>query len=99
MPDKKLTDAEIIKALEECVEFENLEVKGRTYRGDPLCCLFKLALDLINRQKAEIAYWQDEAVNAKREAVKAFADIAKRRLPVISPAVFYGIAREMIGGD
>ena len=42
MPDKKLTDEEIIKRLERCVKRGN-----RNYDTD-------IVLDLINRQKAEI---------------------------------------------
>jgi hypothetical protein len=34
--------------------------------------MLKDALDLINRQKAEIAYWMDEAANAKTKTVGKF---------------------------
>ena len=40
--------------------------------------LLKEALDLINRQKAEVAFWMDAAANAKKEAVKEFAEKLKK---------------------
>ncbi len=61
MPDKKLTDAEIVKALECCasnVSFENCaycHYKEDWAKG--ITCLKKLikdSLDLINHQKSEI---------------------------------------------
>lgn len=59
MTDKKLTDEEIIKALEE-------EIHLAEYVDSDYCCntevsLLKSTLDLINRQKAEIEQWQEEA--------------------------------------
>jgi hypothetical protein len=38
----------------------------------------RTALDLINRQKTEVAYWMDAAANAKKEAVGAFAERLKK---------------------
>jgi hypothetical protein len=61
------------------------------------------ALDLINRQKAEIAYWMDEAANAKREAVKEFADRLKKKLiaggiyPVLVKNSMDKLLKEMTG--
>ena len=40
--------------------------------------LIKEALDLINRQKAEVAFWMDAAANAKKEAVEEFAEKLKK---------------------
>jgi hypothetical protein len=55
MTEHKFTDEEIIKALEICAK----NTVGRegyfTYQGIPLRYLCEDALDLINRQKAEIA--------------------------------------------
>lgn len=34
--------------------------------------------DTYQEQKAEVAYWQDEAANAKKEAVGAFAERLKK---------------------
>ena len=98
MTEHKFTDDEIVKALEWCCEHGECGVCGYRKHTDnsDICPIRSDALDLINRQKAEVAYWQDEAVNAKREAVKEFAEIAKRRLPVISPIVFDGIAKEIV---
>ena len=56
MPDKKLTDKEIVKALE-CCKFDGdcLACPMNHYK-DGICSneMLKSALDLINRQKAEI---------------------------------------------
>ena len=104
MTEHKYTDDEIVKALECCRTIDGNDCSTCPYNGKRYeigfsgCPnhLVNDALDLINRQKAEVAYWQDEAVNAKKEAVKEFAEIAKRRLPVISPIVFDGIAKEIV---
>ena len=65
MPDKKLTDNEIVKALEcmlgihnQDIEF-SIDCRGCAFDGDTLCCencsdgIAKAALDLINRLQAE----------------------------------------------
>lgn len=74
MTDKKLTDEEIIKRLERCVERGN-----RNYDTD-------IVLDLINRQKAEIERLKGSTVvnnimesqrikrEAKANAYKEFAE-------------------------
>ena len=73
MTEHKFTDEEIIKALECCSSAEcekcEYEPHGDCYRGSLACNddLMRTATDLINRQKAEVAYWQDEAVNAKND--------------------------------
>ena len=86
MTKHKFTDDEIVKALHCCKtpKCSNCAECPKRHLGTD--CLGELICDtiaLINRQKAEVAYWMDEAVNAKKEAVKAFAEKAKRRLPVI----------------
>lgn len=75
MTEHKFTDEEIIKALECCGEIDRVACDSCSFDKECDCVveLAKRSLDLINRQKAETAYWMDEAVNAKREAVKAFA--------------------------
>lgn len=57
MPDKKLTDEEIIKRLERCVKRGN-----RNYDTD-------IVLDLINRQKSEIERLKSELSNTRRKAL------------------------------
>ena len=47
-----MTDNEIIKALECCVQYTTTDV--RTYKGMPLEVFSQAVLDLINRQAAEI---------------------------------------------
>ena len=58
MPDKKLTDSEIVKALECCANNTNdsvcYENKCPLFGQKCIDILSKNALDLINRQKAEI---------------------------------------------
>ena len=75
MTDKKFTDEEIIKRLEQCVKNKN-----RNYNTD-------IVLDLINRQKAEIERLKGstivnnimESQKIKREAkVEAYTEFAKR---------------------
>ena len=75
MTDKKFTDEEIIKRLEQCVKNKN-----RNYNTD-------IVLDLINRQKAEIERLKGstivnnimESQRIKREAkVEAYKEFAKR---------------------
>lgn len=84
MTGRKFTDEQIIKALECCSSAEcekcEYEPHGDCYRGSFACNddLMRTALDLIKRQKAEVAYWQDEAANAKKEAVKEFAERLKK---------------------
>lgn len=57
MTDKKFTDEEIIKRLEQCVNRGN-----RNYDTD-------IVLDLINRQKAEIERLKSELSNTRRKAL------------------------------
>ena len=111
MTEHKFTDEEIIKALECCSSAEcekcEYEPHGDCYRGSLACNddLMRTATDLINRQKAEVAYWQDEAVNAKNEAVKAFAERLKKYYASLGGKTAAGcveyhidqIAKEMMG--
>ena len=62
---------------------------------------------LINRKKAEVAYWMDAAANAKKEAVGAFAERLKKYYASLggktaAVGVEYHIdqiAKEMMGGE
>lgn len=54
MTEHKFTDEEVIKALEVCAVNTVSREGVFTYRGIPLRFLCADALDLINRQKAEI---------------------------------------------
>lgn len=70
MTEHKFTDEEVIKALEVCSENT---VSGQgcfTYRGIPLRFLCSDALDLINRQKAEIAALTSAVDNSTKEFLK-----------------------------
>ena len=79
MTEHKYTDEEVIKALEHCVHAGRGGYKCRECVNVTGCkpWLLREALDLINRQKAEIAFWMDAAANAKKEAVKEFAERLK----------------------
>jgi hypothetical protein len=71
MTEHKFTDEEIIKALGICAE--NTIVGGRfIYRGVPLELLCNAALDLINRQKAEIERLNILVNDAKTKTVGKF---------------------------
>lgn len=78
MPDKKLTDAEIIKALECCIG----DTDGKDCFGCPLYeiddCQAHLnlaALDLINRLQAKLDEAEDTIQFAYKELKKAEAEI------------------------
>ena len=89
-----MTDEQIIKALECCVKTEFISdcAKCEMFAFDCKDILIENALDLINRQKAEIEEWKEEAdrwqnafckVNEdmstiKSEAIKDFAKRLKR---------------------
>ena len=80
MTEHKFTDEKVIKALGWCIQSETCEYceyRQKTNESD-ICPIKSDALDLINRQRAEVAYWQDEAANAKKEAVGAFAERLKK---------------------
>lgn len=88
MTDKKFTDEEIIKALECCISTTTEEAcAGCPFNKQKLCdkdqwALERYALDLINRQKAEIEMLKSDVpsgtiriryAKAKAEAYKEFA--------------------------
>ena len=86
--ERKFTDDEIVKALDICSKNNVTRHNGLTYAGIPLRFLFEEALDLINRQKAEIerlkeAYAIYEETTglkwARAEAIKEFAERLKER--------------------
>ncbi len=102
--NKKFTDEEIIKSLECCVKAKTMGdciELNCPFRNDWDLCLSgeikKMALDLINRQKAEIerlekTYKADQqlisALNksynlAKAEAYKEFADKLKEKSEIV----------------
>ena len=82
-----MTDNEIIKALEICADYENcvsIDIV-LTYRGIPLQYLFENALDLINRQRAEIERLEKildkrcDVCPAVSTAIKKFAEKLKAK--------------------
>ena len=114
---KGMTDNEIIKALECCVSSKHIchHTCPMLENEECLSSLRKNALDLINRQKAEIerfdrtvkeyAYLYDKHINTpfnhiKAEAVKEFA-LELKRIPRI--AVYKNeidnLLKEMVGED
>jgi hypothetical protein len=112
MTEHKFTDEEVIKALEHCGskhtdnygKYSCLKCPLFTFQqGGCSDTLHDFALDLINRQKAEIAYWMDEAANAKKEAAKEFADRLKKKLieggiyPVLVKNSMDKLLKEMTG--
>ena len=107
MTEHKFTDEEIIKALEVCLEGDNCkECPINPNQGNYGYCTglaMKEALNLINRQKTEVAYWMDAAANAKKEAVRAFSEMLKERLidggiyPVFVKNQMEKILKVMIG--
>ena len=101
MTDKKFTDEEIIKALECCTKAKTMGdciELNCPFRNDWDLCLSseiqKMALDLINRQKAEIEelknyvnrcksgeeYWVKCLLEKPNEAIKEFADMVKKNI-------------------
>lgn len=62
MTDKKLTDEEIIKGLGCCIAFDcrNCPLGSKCNSSPPSLLPFKCALDLINRQKAEVRRLKQE---------------------------------------
>ena len=82
MPDKNLTDNEIVKALEICSNDGDCnECKINPHKGNYGYCTsiaIKAALDLINRQKTEIdenTMLRATLKTAKVEAYKEFAEL------------------------
>lgn len=68
--DKNLTDNEIVKALECCCEDSGCPaicpLKDMAYVGDCVQFKSKSALDLINRQNAEIERLQERCIEIQR---------------------------------
>lgn len=84
MPDKKLTDSEIVKALECCASSEVEECKNCPYvEGYPYCDgpMERDVLDLINRLQAEIERLQNRVdeyniqVANQREQIEKYEPI------------------------
>ena len=81
MTEHKYTDEDIILAHRCCTDIGMgcLDCPfGNNENAEGCASLNKLVLDLINRQKAQIAFWMDAAANAKKEAVKEFAERLKK---------------------
>lgn len=81
MTEHKYTDEEVILAHRCCTDIGMgcLDCPfGNNELAEGCASLNRLVLALINRQKAEIAFWMDAAANAKKEAVKEFADKLKK---------------------
>lgn len=82
MTEHKFTDEEIVHSLEICSnDGDCKECRINPHKGNYGFCTslaIKASLDLINRQKAEVAYWMDAASNARKEAVGAFAERLKK---------------------
>lgn len=99
MTEHKYTDEEVIKALECCNDnfqkgCDDCIFNGASYDDEPSCVdkLNEATRALINRQKAEIAFWMDAAANAKKEAVKEFAEKVKEKAYVNKP---YGVGKSV----
>lgn len=62
MTDKKFTDDEITKGLECCITFDcrNCPLGSKCNSSPPSLLPFKCAIDLINRQKAEVEQLEQE---------------------------------------
>lgn len=93
MTEHKYTDEEVIK-LFECLALGELACEKCMCRTIPYpTCkevLAKQAFDLINRQKAEVAFWMDAAANAKKEAVKEFAERVKAEMNNVARWTMHG---------
>ena len=92
MMERNFTDEEVIKALDFCLNNETIRCHKCPYRKTALCMsvLIKDALDLINRQRAEIerlshkcddcagcTQWICDCANIEAEAIKEFAETVK----------------------
>ena len=102
-----MTDNEIIKALECCLSGKDYDTACMKCPIEPICesddILLKYALDLINRQKAEIESLKhrktelqirnQELQHEKSEAIKEFAEELKH---FIIPQKADGFTREIV---
>lgn len=84
MTEHKYTDEEVIEIRE---LIKKLDEDGRLWLESDYPCNACLPFEASNtienllteciRQKAEVAFWMDAAANAKKEAVKEFAEKVK----------------------
>lgn len=102
--ERKFTDDEIVKALEICSQNIVIRHNGLTYEGIPLRFLFEDALDLINRQKAEIQRLNFENLqmiasikHLKSEAIKEFAERLKANMSNIARMEYGGYTYFCVG--
>ena len=82
MPDKKLTDAEIVKALECCISGEpcyktKCPFKIKKICGDDIKALEKSALDLINRLQAKNSNLTSDLTSLQNDLTSAKAEIER----------------------
>lgn len=80
LDEQKMSDGEIMKAIEICAQNSVTRHNGLTYQGLPLHFLFEEILGFVNRQKAEIErlnHIVDVNKMVKTEAVKEFAERLK----------------------
>ena len=110
MPNKELTDNEIIKALNTAFGIEHLKIYCANIENELHIVKVLDVIDLINRQKAEIerlcsvvdktdaAYFQkvSEVDRAKSEAIKEFAERLKSRLIAITYMNFDGTIDNLV---
>lgn len=90
MMGRKFTDDEIVKALEICSKNNVTRNNELTYKGMPLRFLFEDALDLINRQKAEI-----ERLKVELKAMRGAANSYKAEVERLREA--YALYEETTG--
>ena len=113
--ERKFTDNEIVKALEIFSKNNVTRHNELTYEGIPLRFLFEDAIDLINRQKAEIEslkesyaiYEETTGLKlARTEAIKEFAERLKANamlhhggVTVVYGSAIDNLVKEMTGED
>lgn len=85
MTERKFTDEDVIKALECCTSAEcdkcKWEPRGDCYRGSVECNddLMRYALDLVNRQRAEIERLRKQGASAR--SIEELCAELESRLP------------------
>lgn len=109
----RMTDKEIIETLEYCVNHNSCRGCPHYHKCDEVS-ITSLALDLINRQQAEIEKWRYnlEAVLSERadhsEAIKEFADKVKENKGTLFNYIYSArgfneqidiLVKEMVGED
>lgn len=93
MTDKKFTDEEIIKGLECCIAFDcrHCPLGSKCNSSPPSPLPFKCALDLINRQNAEI-----ERLNKKVEELsEVLSDTIKIRYKKAKAEAYKEFAKKL----